>query len=45
MRALCVEEVIHFGGLQNNCAVLARGDDGDFEPLVAELTDELNAPP
>jgi hypothetical protein len=40
---LYVEEVIQFGGLYNGRAVLARGDDGDFEPLMAELMDEFNA--
>ena len=38
-----LEEVIQFGGLQDGLAVLARGDDGDFEPVAAELMDELNA--
>ena len=40
---LHLEEVIQLGGLQHGRAVLTRGDDGDFEPVAAELMDELHA--
>src|SRR5262249_32634411 len=38
-----LEEVGQLGGLQDSRAVLTRGDDGDFESMVAELMDELDA--
>src|SRR5262249_35230514 len=34
---------MQMSGPKNRCAVLARGDDGSFESLVAELTNEPNA--
>src|SRR6516162_7976900 len=40
---LYVEEVLQFRGLQNGGAVLARGDDRDFEPLMPKLIKEFNA--
>ena len=30
------------GGLQHSRAVLTRGDNGNFEPMAAELMDELH---
>src|SRR3974377_146070 len=40
---LYIEEAIQFGGLQNGGAVLARSDDGNFEPVIAKLTEEFDA--
>src|SRR6516225_7097392 len=37
---LRVEDMIQLGGPQNHRAILARSDDGDFEPAIAELVDE-----
>src|SRR6516225_10011140 len=38
-----LEEGIELGGLQDGRAVLTRGDDGNFESAITELTDESDA--
>jgi hypothetical protein len=38
-----LEEGIQPGALQDGIAVLARSDDGDFEPVLVQLADELDA--
>ena len=39
---LHLEEVVQLGGLEHGRAVLTRGDDSNFEPVAAELMDELH---
>src|SRR5262245_42697706 len=38
-----VEERLQFGGLQDGRAILARGDEGNFESAATQLLDEANA--
>src|SRR5262252_331067 len=40
---LYIEEGLQLGGLQDGRAVLARGDDGNFEPAIAKLMDQRDA--
>src|SRR4030095_647979 len=39
-----LEEVLQLGGFEDGVAVLTCGDDGNFESLLTELTDELDSP-
>ena len=38
-----LKEIIQFGRLQNNRAIVTRGNDSDFEPVTIKLIDESDA--